>query len=154
MTPAPNLRAVTPSPEQQLRQLFTREERDCIEWTGRRDVDGYGRLGPKLAHRIAFEQANGPIPRGMYVCHRCDNPSCVNPTHLFLGTQTDNMADMVAVVPKSTEQRLRSLFARENELLAELAQVREEQRVARNDYASERGLLMRPSLEALRKVVG
>src|SRR6185436_8652420 len=45
---------------------------------------------------IAWTEANGPIPNGMQVLHRCDNPPCVNPAHLFLGTQTDNMRDMTA----------------------------------------------------------
>lgn len=72
----------------------------CILWTGHLCARGYGRIGyaskgsAVLVHRIAYECANGPIPRGMVVCHTCDTPMCVNPDHLFVGTQKDNMRDM------------------------------------------------------------
>lgn len=76
---------------------------DCWQWTGSRQHSGHGRFQasaegePKRivqAHRWAFEQANGPIPNGLIVRHACDNPACVNPAHLQLGTQQDNVDDM------------------------------------------------------------
>lgn len=68
----------------------------CIEWTGHL-VTGYGQYRYRgrdtYAHRVAYERAFGPIPKGLLVLHRCDNPCCCNPDHLFLGTHADNMKD-------------------------------------------------------------
>jgi hypothetical protein len=70
---------------------------DCWPWLGRLDHDGYGMFGwAHKAHRAAYEDQVGPIPAGMSVLHHCDHRACCNGAHLFLGTQRDNLADMVA----------------------------------------------------------
>jgi hypothetical protein len=70
----------------------------CWEWQGARTKDGYGvyiptKGNPHYAHRCAYERIHGPIPDGLLVCHKCDNPPCCNPDHLFLGTNKDNIDD-------------------------------------------------------------
>ncbi len=71
----------------------------CWLWTGSRNQKGYGwsriqGISTRMAHRISWLLHRGDIPEGVLVCHKCDTPSCVNPDHLFLGTQKDNLLDM------------------------------------------------------------
>lgn len=72
----------------------------CWLWLGTKTEDGYGQMWngrrSRIAHRIAYELEFGEIPPGLLVCHRCDNPPCCNPAHLFLGTVMDNALDMIA----------------------------------------------------------
>ena len=68
----------------------------CWEWQGSLTHRGYGRFGnrrPSFAHRIAYQYAIGTIKPGLCICHHCDNPKCVNPSHLFMGTFGDNNRD-------------------------------------------------------------
>lgn len=77
---------------------YVKKSKGCWEWTASKTL-GYGQFairGQKTrvkAHRYSYELANGPIPKGLGVLHKCDNPACVRPSHLFLGDQKKNMED-------------------------------------------------------------
>lgn len=72
----------------------------CWMWTTGKNRSGYGMFKANkkmfISSRLSYQLQNGEIPKGMFVCHKCDNPSCVNPDYLFLGTPQDNVDDMIA----------------------------------------------------------
>lgn len=89
-----------PTPRERFESGFVRTEEGCWLWQRHRDRQGYGMLWwnktMTRTHRVAWEIANGPIPAGLSICHRCDTPACVRLSHLFIATHRANMADMHA----------------------------------------------------------
>ncbi len=91
-----------------------RGDHECWFWASNKQLNGYGTFTvgnrPVKAHRIAYELAYGLIPDGMSILHRCDQPDCVNPAHLFVGDHTANMRDAAnkrrLSVPRPNKQRL------------------------------------------------
>jgi hypothetical protein len=84
-----------------LEERYTPEPNTgCWLWLMRCDKKGYGvaffgeNRGGQLAHRVIYREFVGPIPDGMFLCHKCDTPCCVNPAHMFIGDNTDNVQDM------------------------------------------------------------
>jgi len=89
-------------------ERYTIAPNGCWEWTSYKSKKGYGTIftvdGTILAHRYSWEKVNGPIPKGLFACHRCDNPSCCNPDHIFIGTQMENIQDCVAKGRRNTRK--------------------------------------------------
>ena len=89
--------------EEQVQGIgWTAAAAGCWEWNGKRNKYGYGRFSAKrlgitetMAHRVMYELYVGPIPDGLMIRHKCDNPPCVNPAHLLPGTNLDNVRDMM-----------------------------------------------------------
>jgi hypothetical protein len=98
--------------ESRLKSKLVEMPTGCIEWTGAiRGTFGHGHMsrgsrgaGYESTHRVAWILAKGPIPNGLQVLHRCDNPPCCNTDHLFLGTQLDNIRDMDSKGRRVSEQ--------------------------------------------------
>lgn len=96
------------------------KENGCIEWAKQKDTDGYGRISinnyPHMVHRVSYELYIGPIPPGVLVCHSCDNPSCFNPEHLFLGSCAENLKDMVLKGRKPRGEKVHNSKLTENQV--------------------------------------
>lgn len=95
---------IYPTLEDYFHKNTIKETNGCWIWTGTKLRRGYGGVGSTRwgkqfkiysAHRLSYFYYKGEIPEGIFVCHSCDNPSCINPDHLFLGTHEDNMRDMI-----------------------------------------------------------
>jgi len=121
-------------------------ESGCWLWTGGLLWNGYGAFKhqghPRRAHRVSWELANGPIPEGMQVLHTCDVRSCVNPDHLFLGSQLANMHDMIRKGRKVASPGERNGMAKLT--AAQAAEIRADTRVQRaiaQDYGVSQSLV-------------
>lgn len=92
--------AFIPMTERLAKHSVPEPNSGCVLWLGAVNNHGYGVLGRtgrnRFAHRVAWRLANGPIPDGSHVCHKCDVPSCIKPSHLFIGSAKHNIADCVA----------------------------------------------------------
>lgn len=95
-----DIRRTHPQLKEHMWLYVNRFAAGCWNWKGSCDEKGYGMFqfsGNRVhTHRLAYELVFGEIPSGLCVCHKCDNPGCCRPDHLFLGTHSDNMQDMVA----------------------------------------------------------
>lgn len=99
----PTFTRTTPIEDRFWSQVSQGDVQECWEWQSCLNPNGYGRIGHGgrggrkcAAHRVSWEIHYGAIPDSLWVLHKCDNPACVNPNHLFLGSHQDNMDDMIA----------------------------------------------------------
>lgn len=96
-------------------------ENECWTWSGFRNKKGYGQFkvgpAPRMAHRVSWVLHFGEIPEDLLVCHKCDNPPCVNPSHLFLGTEKDNQEDMSRKERSPRGEKQGSSVLKENDVI-------------------------------------
>jgi hypothetical protein len=111
--------AITTDAERFWSKVDKSDEAGCWNWTATKHRQGYGmiRINGKMvgSHRYSWEMHHGPVPNGIEVCHTCDNPTCVNPSHLFLGSHADNMFDRSVkgrAAVKLNEEQVRTMRAR------------------------------------------
>lgn len=97
-----------------------KDQEGCWVWEGKTDKAGYGRLWisdhpyqEDQAHRASYEYHVGPIPESRIICHHCDNPPCVNPAHLFIGTPKDNTSDMISKDRHARGERQKHILTEE-----------------------------------------
>jgi len=97
---------------------ITENEQACWIWNNSKDKNGYGYIKYQYktnkAHRVSYILFKGDIPKGMFVCHTCDNPSCINPDHLFIGSAKDNLMDMVKKGRSNWTGTKTKLFGKDN----------------------------------------
>lgn len=102
-------------------------ESGCWIWTGGLNSDGYGYFSARgqgespLAHRLSYRLFRGPVPRSIHVCHSCDIPCCINPSHLFLGTNIENTADKTRKQRQTRGERIQTAKLTEADVHAILA---------------------------------
>lgn len=127
---------------QRILSMVKKVESGCWEWQGSERTPGRGYGQMKIArkncsaHRVSYEVFCGEIGEGLFVCHCCDNPKCVNPEHLFLGTHADNVADQVA----KRRQVLGTVNGRAKLSEADVQAIRAAEGVTQKDLAARFGI--------------
>ncbi len=124
------------TPELFWSKVHIRGNNSCWEWIGCKDIKGYGRVKYHrkvvAAHRIAYKLFFGSIPSNMQVLHKCDNRVCCNPSHLYLGTNSDNVRDKVA---RNRQYRPAGLLNNHVKLsISNISEIRELYKIGKHSY--------------------